>query len=125
MKRNICSILLLLVFATTSATKQDDTTRQESMPKQIVAHCISAKQPVAERTISHLFDERIVLPIRAVSELPGFHPGSSKFKCLHTPECPSYRSTHLFFTNISELHLSPFPFHVIDYYIYTLEHILI
>ena len=120
----ICSILLV-VLAMTLADKQENTTWQEAMPQEHTSHYISAEQPVAERTIAHLYNERIAMPIHAAGEIPGYHPHHSKPKCLQTADRLNRHSSYLMLGNGFEHHPSPVYYHVIDYYIYTLEHILI
>lgn len=120
----ICSVLLI-VLAMTLADKQENTTWQESMPHNNISHYICAEQPAAERTIEHLFNERIAMPIYAAGEVPGYHPHHSKPKCLHSADRPNRHSSYRILGNGFEHHQSPVYHHVIDYYIYTLEHILI
>lgn len=117
--------MLLLVTATTLAEKQEGTTWQQAVPPCHASHFIHAEQPVAKRTLAHLYDERIVLPIHVASEIPGYHPHHSKPKCLHTAERPNHRGTQTLFTGSFVEHCNPTPFHAIDYYIFALEHIII
>lgn len=113
------------MVALTWADKQENVTWKEPMPQSHALHYICAEQPAAERTIGNLFNERIAIPVPAVGETPGYHPCHSKPKCLHTTDRQNrfspYRTTH----NGIVHHHSPVHHHVIDYYIYTLEHILI
>ena len=120
----ICSVLLM-VLAMNLANKQENTTWQEAMPQEHTSHYISAEQPVAERTIAHLFNERIAMPIHAAGEIPSYHPHHSKPKCLQTADRLNRHSSCRMLGNGFEYHPSPVYYHVIDYYIYTLEHILI
>lgn len=105
--------------------RQETTTWQEAVPQNPISHYIHAEQPTAERTLAHLYDERIVLPIHTIGEVPGYHPHHSKSKSLHTAEQSNRRSTQAIFISNLAHHSTPIHHHVIDYYIYTLEHILI
>lgn len=117
--------MLLLVTAITLAEKQESTTWQQAVPPCHTSHFIHAEQPVAQRTLAHLYDERIVLPIHAACKTPGYHPHHSKPKCLHTADYLNRRSTQIIFTDTLTHHCNPIPFHAIDYYIFALEHIII
>ena len=56
-------------------------------------------------------------------ELPGYHPHHSKPKCLHTTDPLKHRISS--FADIqSSVHLNTH-IHTKDYYVFTLEHILI
>lgn len=117
--------MLLLVTVITLAERQEGTTWQEAVPPCHTSHFIRAEQPVAERTLAHLYDERIVLLLHAASEVPGYHPQHSKSKCLHMADRPKHHGTQNFFTGCIIEHGNPILFHAIDYYIYALEHIII
>lgn len=109
----------------TGADYPENATCREVMPKGDVVSCIQAEQPAAERTIAHLYAERIAMPVHATGEMPGYHPNHSKSKCLPTSERPARYGTHPFFTSTVRTCPTPVQYHVIDYYIYGLEHILI
>ena len=123
MVRLICSILLL-VLATTFADKQEVTELPEAMPQVRCSHYTDAGQSTTERTLAHLYDERFAMPIYATGEFSGYHSTHSKHKCLQAVHRPDYQCTlrnHIG----THPHRPPVHHHVIDYYIYTLEHILI
>ena len=120
----ISSVLLVIVF-TSLADKQEDTTWLEAMPQRYISQYISAEQSATERTIAHLFDERIAMPIHAIVEIPGYHPHHSKPKCLHIADKLNHNNSYMVWGKGFPQLQSPNYHHVIDYYIYTLEHILI
>lgn len=120
----ICSTLLL-VLATSMANKQEVTELPQAMPQVRVSCYTNAKQSTAERTMAHLYSERLATPIYTTGELPGYHPTHSKHKCLQNILHPDRSSTLRANADGSFHHRSPIYHHVIDYYIYTLEHILI
>lgn len=120
----ICSVLLM-ILAQSVADKQGNATWQKSMPQNYTLHYICAEQPIAERTINHLSNKRIAMPILTIGEIPGFHPHPSKTKCLHTTDRLNHYNSYISLINGFTHHPSPIQHHVIDYYIYTLEHILI
>ena len=118
--------MMLLMLVTTIATnEQENTTWQKAMPHQIVAHCTLNEQLTTERTIAHLYNEHLIIPVYITNEIPGYHPYHSKPKCLHHADRAKWHDTHAAFINGLLLHHSPIHYHAIDYYIYTLEHILI
>ena len=117
--------MLLLMLATTIANRQENTESQETIPQMRVSCYTDTEQSAAARTMAHLFDEYLAIPIYVTGELPGYHPTHSKPKCLQGNQRSGYNNppTH----NDTGLHTQRIPIyhHVIDYYIYTLEHILI
>lgn len=117
--------MLLLMLATTIANRQENTELQEVIPQMRVSCYTDAEQSAAARTMAHLFDEYLAIPIYVTGELPGYHPTHSKPKCLQGNQRSGYNNppTH----DDTRLHTqrTPIYHHVIDYYIYTLEHILI
>ena len=119
------SAMLLMLLATTTANEQENTTWQEAMPHEYTAHCTLIQQETTERTIDHLYNEHLILPVYATGEVPGYHPHHSKPKCLHHADRSKWHDTHGAFTNGLLHHRSTIHQHAIDYYIYTLEHILI
>ena len=120
----ICSTLLI-VLASMQINKQEDTTWQEAMPKEHATFCISAGEPTTTRTIAHLYNECIAMPIQTIGEVPGYHPHHSKPKCLHNTDRNHRYNCQTTIADGFAHHRSPIHHHVIDYYIYTLEHILI
>lgn len=117
--------MLLMMLALTSADKQENTTWQESMPQSHASYYIDTEQWAAERSIEHLLNERIAITAPAIGEIPGYHPHHSKPKCLQTTDRHNRLSPSQTTDIGMEHHHSPVYHHVIDYYIYTLEHILI
>ena len=117
--------MFLMVFVTMWTTKQESTEPHEAMPQVCHICYLRAEQPAAQRTIAHLYAEQIAVPIYASGEIPGYHPHHSKPKCLHTPHKQSRFDARAALADKSVHHSIPIHHHVIDYYIYTLEHILI
>ena len=117
--------MLLLMLATTIADRQENTESQEVIPQMRVSCYTDAEQSAAARTMAHLFDEYLAIPIYVTGELPGYHPTHSKPKCLQGNLRTGHNSSHLHEGTDFHLHRTPIYHHVIDYYIYTLEHILI
>ena len=120
----ICSILLLMIV-TTMADRQEATEPQEAMPQMRVSCYTDAEQSAVARTMAHLFAERMAIPVYVTGELPGYHPTHSKPKCLQGNLRTGYNSSHLHEGTSFHPQRIPIHYHVIDYYIYTLEHILI
>ena len=117
------SLLFLLVLSITQAGLQKEPVSDEQIPQEQRIYAFVTERPLAERTITHLYSEQIAVPVLTAGELPGYHPHHSKPKCLHTN---LQKNRHLTSSdNQHTLHHSPCFYHVIDYYIYTLEHILI
>ena len=119
------SAMLLMLLAKTTANEQENTTWQEAMPHQIVAHCTLNEQLTTERTIAHLYNEHLIIPVYITNEIPGYHPHHSKPKCLHHADRAKWHDARADFTSGLSHHRSTIHQHAIDYYIYTLEHILI
>ena len=119
------SAMLLMLLVTTTANEQENTTWQEAMPHQHVAHCTLNEQLATERTTNHLLNEHLVVPAYITVEVPGYHPHHSKPKCLHQAARTKWNDTRASFISGFANHHSPIHQHAIDYYIYTLEHILI
>ena len=117
--------MLLLMLATTMADRQETTEPQEATPQMRVACYTDAEQSATARTIAHLFAERLAIPVYVTGDLPGYHPTHSKPKCLQGNLRTGYNSSHLHEGTDFHLHRILVHHHVIDYYIYTLEHILI
>lgn len=117
--------MLLLMLATTMADRQETTEPQEATPQMRVACYTDAEQSDAARTIAHLFAERLAIPVYVTGDLPGYHPTHSKPKCLHQAYRDKWHDIRASFISGFASHRSPIHQHAIDYYIYTLEHILI
>ena len=116
--------MLLMVCVLSSVNKQEKTVSQEVMPKNSYTYFISsAEQSTSNSTKSNLNTECWIMPICAIGELPGYHPHHSKPKCLHTTDPLKHRISS--FADIqSSVHLNTH-IHTKDYYVFTLEHILI
>lgn len=117
-------LILLIVFTNVWTSNGEDIELQDAMPQEILANSVNhSEYSTAGKTIKYLCLEHIAIPFSAVIELPGNHPHSSKSKTLQTN---IQNNRHIWSLNYSILnHYTPIPYHVIDYYIYTLEHILI
>ena len=101
----------------------EETESQDTMPQEHRICAFEVKQPIAERTIAHLCSEQIAVPVLAAGELSSYHPQHSKPKCLHVNLQKNHGANSSDKQNKN--YHSPCFYHVIDYYIYTLEHILI
>ena len=115
--------MLLLVLSMIWTGQLEKTESQKTMPQEHRICTFETERPIAERTITHLYSEQIAVPILAAGELPGYHPHHSKPKCLHMNLHKNRHAISL--DKRHTIHHSPSFHHVIDYYIYTLEHILI
>ena len=120
----ICSTILLILAATMSG-RQETTEPQEAMPQIRVSCYTDAEQSAAARTMAHLFDEYLAIPIYVTGELPGYHPTHSKPKCLPGNQRSGTNNPHAHPGTGLRTQRIPIHHHVIDYYIYTLEHILL
>ena len=119
------SLILLMVFSTMWTDQLEYTEPQEAMPQLCHICYFRSEQPIAEKTITHLFSEQIAVPANALGESLGYHPHHSKPKCLYMNN-RQHRYNALATSLDAPLRFSaPIHCHVIDYYIYTLEHILI
>ena len=117
------SLLFLLVLSIMQTGLQEEPVSNEPMPQEQQIYTFVTERPFTERTIAHLYSEQIANTVLTAGELPGYHPHHSKPKCLHTN---LQKNRHAISSdNQHTLHHSPCFYHVIDYYIYTLEHILI
>ena len=116
-----------MFIVVTWTDKQGEAEPQEAMSQvRHVSSVIRTEQSAAERTIAHLYAEGVAMPVSVAGELPGYHPSHSKPKCLHAAHRSDRYGTSSSSENVGEVHPhTPTPHHVIDYYIYTLEHILI
>lgn len=119
--KNICSILLL-VCAFTLANRQDDANLPEIRSQESCSECIRAQIPAASETIEHLYIGQVATPIHALFKSAS---SSNKFKGMLSSEAPGRLDAHFTHTH-GFLHLPPqHCLHAIDYYIYTLERIII
>lgn len=117
--------MLLFLFVAMMTDKQEVVEPQNAMPQMRVSCYVDAEQATTARTLEHLYTERLAMPVCVTGELPGYHPTHSKPKCLQSTHRAnsnsSFRSEIVsYFPHRMILHS-----HVIDYYIYTLEHIII
>ena len=113
------------MLATTMTDRQEVTEPQEAMPQMRISCYTDAEQSAAARTMAHLFDEYLAIPIYVTGELPGYHPTHSKPKCLQGNQRSGYNTPHPHESTGLHPHRASIHHHVIDYYIYALEHILI
>ena len=118
--------MLLMVCVLSSVNKQEKTVSKAVMPKSSHTYFISsAEQSSSNSTKSNLNAECWIMPICAIGELPGYHPYHSKPKCLHTADSLKRRISSLADIR-SSVHLNTHLYiHTKDYYVFTLEHILI
>ena len=117
--------MFLMVCVLSWVNKQEETVSQEVMPNEPHICIVSAEEPLDNCTKPNLYAECLVMPIYATSELPGYHPHHSKPKCLHTADSLKRRISSLADIR-SSVHLNSFlHIHAKDYYVFTLEHILI
>lgn len=114
-----------MALVTMMASKQKDTTWQEAVPHEYTLHYSLTEKPASERTFADLCHEQLAIPANITGEVPGYHPHHSKPKCLHHADRSKWHDTRAAFTNRLAFHRSTVHQHAIDYYIYTLEHILI
>ena len=107
--------------------KQEYVELQTVMPQaQYTYSVIRSEQSTTEKTIAHLYAERLATPASVAGELSENHPTQSKSKCLYTTHRAYKHGASVPTEAIGMIyHHAPIPNHVIDYYIYTLEHILI
>ena len=120
--KSICSILLL-VCAFTLANRQDYANLPEIRAQESYSECIRAQIPAASETIEHLYIGQVATPIHALFKSTS--SSSNKFKGTLSSEAPGRMDVHFTHTH-GFLHLPPqHCLHAIDYYIYTLERIII
>ena len=97
--------------------------QNEMQQEEHVCSVIRSEYLTTQKTIAHLYTEQVAIPFSAVIELSGQHLFSSKSKSMQTN---IQNNRHVRALDYSTLYNhNPMPYHVIDYYIYTLEHILI
>lgn len=121
----VCSILLL--FIATMGMNKHKYVELHAMMQQVqhTSSVILSEQSAAEKTIAHLYAEGLVTPVSIAGEWLEYHPAPSKSK-YHTTHRPNRHGDSASTEAIGTIHHHvPIPNHVIDYYIYTLEHILI
>lgn len=116
-------LLFLLVLSMVWIGQQEKSELQEAVPQAQRICTIVSGQSTAERAFDHLFTEQMAIPALTAGEIPGYHPQHSKPKCLHTNIQKNRYA--ISFDKQHTTHQTLCLHHVIDYYIYTLEHILI
>ena len=117
--------MFLMVCVLSWVNKQEETVSQEVMPNDSHICIVSAEQPSDNCAKPNLYAGCLIMPIYATSELPGYHPHHSKPKCLHTADLLKRRIAS-FADILSSVHQNnPLHIHAKDYYVFTLEHILI
>ena len=121
----ICCVLLTVCALGWAQRQEKPVTPRETVPQEVYTGCIQAKESAAAKTIAHLYTEQTAVPVQAAAKGPGNSTHHFKPKCLsaaigsHRPNLRIYETG-----DASPLPLLPH-FYTIDYYIYTLEHILI
>ena len=123
----LISSILLMFIVMLWMNQQGEAEPQEAMSQvRHISSVIRSEQSSTERTMVHLYAEQLAIPVPVAGEVPGYHPSHSKPKCLHTAQRANRYGLSASTEAIgSPHHRTPTPNHVIDYYIYTLEHILI
>ena len=116
-------LLFLLVLSIVWIGPKEKSGLQEVMPQEYRTCTFVSEQPITEKSIDHLSTEQMAIPVLTAGEVPGYHPQPSKTKCIHTHIQKNRHSISLDKQRI--IHHTPCFHHIIDYYIYTLEHILI
>ena len=116
--------MLLMVLSIAWTSHREVTELQnEIQQEEQVCSVIRSEYPTTEKAIAHHYAEQVAIPFSAVIELSGQHLYSSKSKSMQTN---IQNNRHVRTLGYSTLYNhTPIPYHVIDYYIYTLEHILI
>lgn len=121
----ICCMILMVCALGWAKPQEEKATPYEAMPYETHTECIQAQESTIAKTIAHLSNEQTGIPVQAATKGPMTSTYSFKPKCLSTSIGNHRPDTHNNETyNIFHLPLR-YHFHAIDYYIYTLEHILI
>lgn len=119
------SMLICLCVLLLSAQKTKETELQNVVPQKQCSDCIRADQSAMDKTMAHLYAERSAIPVQALVQWSTHMGKSNKYKCLYgiVPSTLAGIRPMDYSSFLSPPHWSV-P-HAIDYYIYTLEHILI
>ena len=119
------SMLICLCVFLLSAQKTEGTELKNVVPQRECSDCIRADQSAMDKTMAHLYAERSATPVQAPVQWSTHMGKSNKYKCLYgiVPSTLSDIRPMGSSSFLSPPHWSV-P-HAIDYYIYTLEHILI
>lgn len=121
----ICCMILMACALGWAKPQEEKATPHGAMPFGVYTECIQAEEPAAAKTMAHLYDERTAVPVQAVFKGPRTYTNCFKPKCLCTTtgsHCIDFRTYEVY--DASHFSLQHY-FYPIDYYIYTLEHILI
>lgn len=119
--------MLLMFIAINWTDKQEKTEPQVAIP-QIQSACtvVRSNQSARERTISHLYTESLAIPASTTGDVPGYNPTQSKSKSLHTTHRPDRYSLSALAEAVRLAHShNLLLYHIKEYYIYTLKHIII
>ncbi|MBQ8243142.1 MAG: hypothetical protein IJZ40_06705, partial [Bacteroidaceae bacterium] len=119
------SMLICLCVFLLSAQKTEGTELKNVVPQRECSDCIRADQSAMDKTMAHLYAERSATPVQALLQWSTYMGKSNKNKCPYGIASSNLAGIR---TMISPSFLSPPHWsvpHAIDYYIYTLEHILI
>ena len=119
------SLVLLMVFSTMWMDEMEYTEPQEAMPPICHICYFRSEQPIAEKTIAHLYAEQLAIPVYISGEISGYHPQHSKSTRVQTSNKHNRYGTQSILSDKFIHSSASIHYHVIDYYIYTLEHILI
>lgn len=123
--KNICCMILMVCALGWAKPQEEKATPHRAMPFGEYTECIQAEEPVAAKTMAHLYDKRTAVPAQAVFKGSRTFSYSFKPKCLcvtTSSHCLDFQAYEVYETSHFSLQHYFYP---IDYYIYTLEHILI
>lgn len=121
----ICYMILMVCALGWAKPQEEKATPHRAMPFGEYTECIQAEEPAAAKTMAHLYDERTAIPVQAAPKGARTSVHSFKPKCMgtttgsHQPDIKTYEAS-----NTPQFLQQPH-FYTIDYYIYTLGHILI
>lgn len=118
-------LILLMVFVKTWTDKQEITETHEAMPQTRCMCTLQSEQSITEKAIAHLYAEQLAIPVYISGEISGYHPQHSKSTRVQTSNKHNRYGTQSILSDKSIHSSASIHYHVIDYYIYTLEHILI
>lgn len=122
--KHIWLVFLCLCMLIFTVQETEETGPQNVEPQNECSDCIRAEQSAIDKTIAHLYAERLPVPVQAIAKPFTHSEKSNKYKGVYhliSSICTDIQTGSIRF-------LSPpnrLEFHTIDYYIYTLEHILI
>ena len=118
-------LILLMVFVKTWTDKQEITETHEAMPQTRCMCTLQSEQSITEKAIAHLYAEQLAIPVYISGEISGYHPQHSKSTRVQTSNKHNRYGTQSILSDKFIHSSASIHYHVIDYYIYTLEHSLI